>query len=331
MISITPSRILALALAVAPGTLLAGLHKCLDENNKVVYQDKPCQEMTSTGLSPALSRLNPSENRPHLLWQLVSGKKNLYLLASLGYGTADMYPLPEAIMDAFAGANVLVIVNDLDAGDDVSALPGFTAKGGYTDGTGLQEHVKPGTWRKVQELAKALGVGEETLNTLRPWMAALTLKNAAIKQAGYDDKLAMDKAFLKAADILKPAVQLDPLAEQAKRFDDMPDAEQEQFLLAALYEADKRNDYFKSLGEAWKKGDPDSVGFTVRRALDSLPTSQKPSEEWLKSRNEAVAASLDDMAADGRTYFVVVDAKRAVGEKGVLAALQAKGFQATQH
>ncbi len=330
MISKTPLRILLVSLAVAPGAILAGVHKCMDENNNVVYQDKPCQELTSAGLSPALSRLNPEENRPHLLWKLGAEKKTIYLMASLGYGTADMYPLPEAVMDAFTGSNVLVVANELDAGSEVASQPTIIAKGGYSDGTVLRDHVKPATWQKVLNLAKTLEVGEETLSAQRPWMAALTLKNAALKQAGYDEKLSVGKNFIKAADTLKPIVELDPLDDQVKRFEGMEDAEQEQFLLEALREADNKNEYFKSLAEAWKKGDADSVGLAVRRAVDTLPASQKLPEQWLTSRNEGIANKIDEMAADGRTYFVVVDAKRLVGEKGIIAELLAKGFKATQ-
>lgn len=332
MISTTRSRALlsALVLALAPGTPWAGVHKCLDQNNKVFYQDKPCQEKTSAGLSPALSRLNPGENRPQLLWQLGSGKKSLYLLGGLGFGTADMYPLPEKLMDAFAGANVLVIVDDLDTAGEAAAQPALIAKGEYKDGTGLEDHVKPGTWRKALELAKSLDIAEDTLNAQRPWLAALNLRGAALKRMGYDEQLATAKSFVKAAETLKPIVEFDPQAEQAKRFDGMADAEQEAFLLEALHEADARNEYFKALDEAWRKGDPESVEFTVRRALVAVPASQKSSEQWLKSRNEALARSLDEMAADGRTYFVVVDARRVVGEAGLLAALEAKGFRATR-
>jgi uncharacterized protein YbaP (TraB family) len=330
MIAKTPLRIFWLCMAFAPGLLLAGVHKCLDGNGKIVYQDKPCQDLTATGLSPALSRLNPEENRPHLLWKLTAEGKSLYLLGALGYGTADMYPLPEAIMDAFAGSNVLVVAAELDAGDEVADQSSITAKGGYTGETGLQDHVKPNTWRRALQLAQSLGIKEEALNAQRPWLAALTLKSAAIKQAGYDEKLSVGNTFVKAAETLKPIVELDPLTEQLKRFDDMADADQEPLLLEALHEADNKNEYFKSLAEAWKKGDPDSVVLTVRRAVDSLPPSQKPSEQWLNSRNEGIANKIDEMAADGRTYFLVVDEKRLVGEKGILAMLQAKGFKAAQ-
>jgi uncharacterized protein YbaP (TraB family) len=331
MISTTPTRMLLLCLAFAPAVALAGVHKCLDANGKTVYQDRPCQEMTATGLSPALSRLNPEANHPLLLWKLTAADKTIYLMGGLGYGSPDMYPLPEATMDAFAGSSVLVFGNELDAGGEVAGQPAVVAKGAYGGEPGLQDHVKPATWRRAVELAKSLDIKEEALNVQRPWFAALTLKNAALKQAGYDQSLSVSKAFVKAAEALKPVIELDPPEEQVKRYESMPDAQQEQVLLEALQQAEGKGEYFKSLAEAWGKGDADSVGLVTRRIADALPPSQKPSEEWLRSRNQAMADKLGEMAADGRAYFVVLDVRRLVGDKGVLAMLQGKGFKATQY
>jgi uncharacterized protein YbaP (TraB family) len=326
----TPIRVLLLSSSLVSGLALAGVHKCLDENQKIVYQDKPCQELTAAGLSPALSRLNPEENRPHLLWKMSDEQKTVYIMGSLGYGTADMYPLPEAIMDIFSEANVLAIVKELDAGGNAASHAAVMAKGSYSDGSSLSNHVKPATWQRALDLAKTLNVTEEALGAQKPWMAALTLKNAALKQAGYDETLNIAKAFAKAAQAAKPVVEIDGLDEQVEHFNGMPDAEQEQFLLEALHEADNKNEYFSSLIDAWKKGDADSVDLVVRRALDSLPPSQKSLQERLIARNEAIAKKIGEMAADGKIYFMVVDAKCLVGEKGILAMLQSKGFKASQ-
>lgn len=318
------------SLAVAPGLLSAGVHKCLDANNKTVYQDKPCQEMTSTGLSPALSRLNPQENRPHLLWKLTTGPKTVYLMAALGYGTADMYPLPEPVMDAFGAANVLVVGKEFDAGEGTASLPTVTAKGSYNDGSSLREHLKPAAWQRALDLAQGLNITEETLAALKPWMAALTLKTAALAQAGFDEKLSVTDTFVKAAQGLKPVVGLDLFDDLFKRVESLPDAEQEAFLLEALHEADNKREYFASLVDAWKKGDGDALDMVLRRTIDSLPASQKSQLEWSQSRNEGITAKIDEMAGDGRVYFVVLDAKRLVGEKGLLAGLKAKGYTASQ-
>ncbi|MGZ8247837.1 TraB/GumN family protein [Methylomagnum sp.] len=329
--SSTIPRLLLLSLSVAPALGQAGVYKCLDANNKVFYQDKPCKELTSTGLPPALAKLAPAENRPMLLWKLTQPNRALYLMGSLNYGAADMYPLPESVMDAFTESKVLVVSKELDAGTDPAAAGGFlVAKGSYTDGSSLSNHIKPVTWQKTVELAKSLNLTEESINSLRPWMAALRLKNAALKQARLDDKLSVDKTFVKAGETLKPILELDPLEERIKHYEALTDAEQEQVLIRALYEADLKNEYFKSLVEAWKKGDADALAYSQRHSSDALPKSEKMLQDKNQAQSEAMAEKVAEMVADGRTYFVILDARRLVGEKGIVALLRAKGFQANQ-
>jgi uncharacterized protein YbaP (TraB family) len=319
-----------LSLVLVPAMAFPGVYKCLDQKNKVFYQDKPCKELTSAGLSPALAKLAPEENRQNLLWKLTTGERTIYLLGSLTYGTADMYPLPESVMDVFSGSNVLVIANELDVGDSAAKSPAATAKGRYADGSTLQNHVKPITWEKTLELAKSLNITEEALAGQKPWMAALSLKNAALKEAGYDEKLSVDKTFVKAAETQKPIIEIDTLENQVTLYDGMPDAEQERLLLRALQEADGKNSYFKSLIEAWKKGDSNAIELALSQISDGLPKSDKALDKLASDRNKAFADKIFEMTADGRIYFIIVDAKHLVGDKGILALLQGKGFRLSQ-
>jgi uncharacterized protein YbaP (TraB family) len=323
-------HLLLSALVLTPATALPGVYKCLDQNNKVFYQDKPCKELTSAGLSPALAKLAPDENRQHLLWKAVSGDQTFYLLGSLTFGTADMYPLPESVMDAFTGSAVLVVANELDVGESAAKSPAATAKGHYADGSTLQNHVKPATWEKTLELAKTLNITEEALAPQKPWMAALSLKNAALRQAGYDDKLSVDRTFVKAAETLKPIIEIDSVEDQVKLYDELPDAEQEQILLRALNEADPKSDHFKGLIEAWKKGDSNALEITLSRVLDGLPKADKLLEKKASDRNAALADKIAEMVADRRVYFFVVDAKHLPGDKGILELLRGKGFSFSQ-
>jgi uncharacterized protein YbaP (TraB family) len=319
-----------LALAAAPALAVSGVYKCLDQNNKVFYQDKPCRELTSTSLSPALAQLAPEENRRRLFWKLTAGDRTVYVLGSLTYGAADMYPLPEAVMDAFGGTKVLAIATELDAGDALEKSPAVAAKGRYPEGTNLQAHLKPATWDQTLNLAKELKISEEALAGLKPWLAALVLKNAALRQAGFDDKLSVDKTFIKAAQTQKPVVEIDTLENQAALYDSLNDAEQEQVLLRGLREADGKTGYFKALADAWKKGDDDAIAKLLIDMNRGLPKLDKALERLFDNRNKAFADKVFEMAADGRPYFLVVDARHLGGDNGILSLLQDKGFTLTR-
>jgi uncharacterized protein YbaP (TraB family) len=319
-----------LAAGLLASTASAGVYKCLDSNNRVLYQDKPCQDSTSADLSPELANLAPKDTRPLLLWKLSGRDKTLYILGSLPFGTPDMFPLPKPVMDAFKSSTGLILANAPDLGDAVPKSPEAARLGYYADGSVLSSHVKPETWQRTQELAKSLRIPEDKIAAQKPWLAALTLKNAALRQAGFDDKMAVGKSFLKAAESSKPVVEIDSVETQVDRYEKLTNAEQEQLLQEALFEADSENGYFKGLADAFLNGDESGVAVTEQKALQSIAKPERSMAERTDRLNQALAEKIFEMTADGRTQFVVVDARYLVGGSGILAKLEEKGFSSSK-
>lgn len=251
-------------------------------------------------------------------------------MGTLSYGAKELYPLPEAIMDVFSAADGLMVTADLRSAASTDGLAAAGGDAGYADGSGLKDHIKPATWQKALAVAKTLAIKEETLNAQKPWLAALTLRSSVAAANGYDESLAMAKSFTKAAGVAKILLELDPLADQAKVFNALPDNEQEQLLLQVLDELDRQKDPLKPQLEAWSKGDSNSMELLIRQNEDASPVSQKLHEQLVTNRNKAVADKLAEIAANGKVYFVAVDVGRLVGEDGLLAILETKGFQLTQ-
>jgi uncharacterized protein YbaP (TraB family) len=327
---VTRSNLLVFALALLPTSVFADVYKCLDQKDKVFYQDRPCQELTSAQLPPGLSQLAASDNKPHFLWKATIAEGTVYLMGALPYGASDMYPLPEAITDALSGSDVLIVGADVAALPQAELLPIAANRGAYTDNSDLRDHIKAATWERVLKLSKALGMAEETILTQKPWMASLSLMSLAAKQAGYTQELSIEKGFVKDAQMRKPVLQLDSVDEQAKLLDGLSEIEQEQILLQSLNEIERGDDYFKSMIEAWTSGDSSTVELIVRRRFDSLPASDKLFKLLFTDRSAAMAEKIGELAADGRTYFVVLEAGHLVGEHGLLNLLQSKGFKISQ-
>jgi len=321
---LTRARRCVSVLALLPVAVSADVYKCLDQKAKVFYQDRPCRELTPARLPPGLSRLAPSDNRPHFLWKAVSAKGTVYLMGALPYGASDMYPLPESITDALAESDVLIVGADVQALPQAELLSIAANLGVYSDHSGLRDHIKAAAWERVLKLSKALGIAEETLLTWKPWMASLSLMNLAAKQAGYTQEFGIDKAFVKDAQMQKPVLQLDSAEEQVKMLDGLSGLEQEQFLLKSLDEIE--DGYFKSMIEAWTNGDASSIELMVRRRFDSFPAAHK----LFTDRSAAMAEKIGTLAADGRTYFAVLEAGRLVGEHGLLHLMESKGFKISQ-
>ncbi|CAI8861245.1 conserved exported protein of unknown function [Methylocaldum szegediense] len=317
-------------LAVMPTSVSADVYKCLDKKNKVFYQDRPCQDLTSAQLPPGLSRSVQSSDAAHFLWKANSAQGTVYVMGALPYGEKDMYPLPDVITEALSESDVLVVGVNIAALPEAELLSVAANQGVYVDNSDLSKHVTAPTWERVLKVSKMLGLSEETLRTQKPWLASLSLMHQAAKQAGYTPEFSGDKMVIKDAEMRKPIIQLDAVEEQAKLMDGLSEIEQEQMLVQTLNEIERGDGYFKSLAEAWAKGDTSAVESIMRRRSDSLPASAKLAKVLRFDRIAAIAEKIAELAADGRTYFVVLEAGYLVGEHGFLDQLQVKGFKLSQ-
>lgn len=326
------ARFFALAALVACWPVAqAGIHKCLDAQSKVFYQDKPCQDLTTANLPSHLSQPGAPSQR-QFLWKAtsLSTKGEAYLLGSLHFGDKEMYPLPAKITDAFGAADVLVVEADLQGGQASDAVKKLLAEAVYPEGVSLEEHVKPGTWRKLLAVAQKLGIPESKIRQQQPWLAALTITTEALAKSGFDPAMGIDKAFVKDAGAKKPILQLESAEIQIKLLQALSALEQEQWLLQALLDADKGPALFQEVADAWRKGDAEAMDMIVHRSFDSSPTSAKLFQLFFADRNATMAKKIEDMTADGRKYFFVIGAGHLGGDQGIVKLLEDKGFRIEQ-
>ncbi|BBA34539.1 hypothetical protein sS8_2588 [Methylocaldum marinum] len=324
---ITRAKLIVSVLTVLPVSVFADVYKCLDQQNKVLYQDRPCQKLTSAQLPPGLTERVPHDDKPPFLWKATSAGGTVYLMGALPYGANAVYPLSDTITEALSGADVLVVGADLRALTQAELLPIAANLGTYSDNSKLRDHVKSATWERVDKAINALGIAEDAILAQKPWMAALSLMNRAAKQAGYTQELSIDKRLVKDTQMQKPVLQLDSVEEQAKLLEGLTDNEQEQLLLQSLTVVERGDDYFKTLADAWMKGDTSTVEQITRRRFETVPESDKIFKLLLVDRGGAMAEKIAELAADGRTYFIVLEVGYLVGEHGLPNLLRSRGFE----
>lgn len=328
----TFARLFALAvLLVLWPAAQAGIHKCLNAQSKVFYQDKPCQDLTTANLPSHLAEPGAPSQR-QFLWKAtsLSTKGEAYLLGSLHFGSKDMYPLPPKITDAFNAADVLVVEADLQGALASEAVKKLMADAVYPEGDSLEEHVKPGTWRKLISVSKSLGIPDGKLRQQKPWLAALTVMTESLAKSGFDPGLGIDKAFVKDAGAKKPIMQMESAEIQIQLLQALTPLEQEQWLLQAALDAEKGPALFQEVVDAWSKGDGEAMDLIVHHSFDSSPTSTKLYQIFFADRNVAMAKKIEEMTADGRKYFFVIGAGHLSGDQGIVNLLEQKGFHVEQ-
>lgn len=323
--------LLAALLLTLASSAHAGLYKCTDSHNKTYYQDKPCQDLISARLPNRLTSIAGRPDDRAFLWKAVGDKGTLYLLGSLQYGTQDMLPLPQGVMDVFGTSQVVLVEMDLGNLGEKERNAILKGRGRYEGKeSNMEIHVKSVTWAKAVEAGNKLGINEEILRQYKPWLAALIFSTESLKQAGYSPDFNLAQSFTKQSEAKKPVMELESLEEQIKSLDSLSDKEQEQLLLQTLQELGRGPEYYKNLADAWKKGDVEAMDMFVRQGYESSGTSNKLFKLLVEDPNERITNRLKELSNEDKTYFVVVGAARLGGDRGILKLLEGKGFKITQ-
>lgn len=190
------------------------------------------------------------------------------------------------------------------------------------------------TTAENETLAKAaqaadLPGGVQTLEIMRPWLAALTLTVAPLIKAGLDPEHGVDK--LLQAQVTKAGKPVDELesAEQQIRFlADLPPSLQLDFLRDTLHDADQDSSELTGLIGAWKAGDTDAIS----RLEDEDVRKESPElyKTLIVDRNKAWAAKIAAMLQHPGTVFIAVGAAHLAGPDSVQAQLKQMGIDSTR-
>ena len=260
------------------------------------------------------------------LWEVKSATNSVYIFGSIHAAKPDMYPLPQAVEDAYHRADRLVVEADVtDQAKAVKSLSLLT----YTPPDGLDKHVSPEVWKQLE--ATPLGK-EAALKTFKPAALASFLVVAAIAIHGYDPQAGIDLHFLNSAHAeAKQVVELESVEFQAGILGAVSDEDGDLLLSETLKEM-RSGELVRDVDQvaaAWQAGDDESVGRLLREA-NKDPASKKMYTKLFDERNPAMADKIAALASGTGHAFVVIGAGHLAGDRNVLELLKAKGLQVRQ-
>lgn len=260
-------------------------------------------------------------------WKVTGASGSAYLLGSLHFGTAEMYPLSAPVNAAFESADRLVVEIDLGAMDPAAMLHWISTEGAYMDGTTLADHVSAEVWATLRQRAQQYGVPLELLAVQRPWLAAFTLTAMALSRKGFQEDLGVDRHFLSRASGQLPVVELEGFDYQMGLLANLPADKQERFLQATLRDLDAGSGTFEKIIAAWRRGDAAALDAEINATWRSDPDAGDLYALLIDNRNAEMADKIDTLLKSGGTSFVVVGAAHMVGEGGLARRLEARGYR----
>lgn len=286
-------------------------------------------EMAPEDGAPASKPEPPA--RP-LLW-LVDGPARLWIYGTLHTNDPRVLARPVAVDLAFRQSDGFFAETDLDC-DMLADLMKVAA---LPEGETLSALLAPALRKRLVEHLDVMGQSLATYETLEPWVLWFTL-HAAVQGEACGEGMPLDwRLFQQAKRSGKTIGGLESPTEQFAPFDAMTRDQQVRLVERSLDQLEQAKDGdagsitpLERITRAWLAGDEDDVlALTQHVSGEGDELDAELAARLLDIRNERMALRLAALAriSRGRTLFVAVGAAHLAGPKGLLALLEAHGFQ----
>lgn len=262
------------------------------------------------------------------LWVVRGEQGTIYLFGTVHLMPSDSNWSSPELDQALKDSNRLSI--EL-VDDDPANMQAQVLKYGLSTGSTLSSKLSLKDRDRLAKAAVAAGVpgGVNTLDRMRPWLAAVTLSVAPLVQAGLDPALGVDRTLRKRMEAAgKPVDGLESAEMQLRLFADLPEKLQLDFLRQTFDDVDQGPAKLRELIDAWRRGDVD----TIARIEDEDILTQSPElyQAVLVKRNQAWAQTLAARLREPGVTFVAVGAGHLAGPDSVQKQLEKLGFTATR-
>lgn len=253
----------------------------------------------------------------------------VYLLGSVHFADATVYPMRKEITDAFESSKNLVVEIDINKTDHNAMQQLMAKRGNYTDGTTLQDVLSEETWLQLRQRLKLLGIPYDNVKHYKPGLLVLVLTSAQVIQMGFSPDYGIDMHFLKKADAdgkQKNVIELETVEQQLDMLLGIPDAE--LLLQETLYQLDEAELLMNDMMRYWRTGNEDMMQkMLFDDALKQNPSFDEIYQRLFYRRNAHMTSRIEAMLKQGGRYFVVVGTGHLVGDNGIVNTLKQSGFR----
>lgn len=292
---------------------------------------KPLAARTGAGLRSALAALAlapalaaPAHASP-AMWVARDADSTVYLLGTIHVLDPEADWQTPAILKGLAEADELWLEIDF-AGDRTAGFASIARLGTSPDRT-LLGRLTPRERDDLTAVAADVGLSVNTMQGMRPWLAAMVISLGAARKAGLTETGVDQWLAGTAAADGKPLKAFETGAEQIAIFADLTEA-QELDMLRSTVETLRRDgpEAMRRVFEVWRSGDLDKIAAETDR--DIRAAGPAIYDRFLTDRNRRFAAKIEAVMKGSGTSFVAVGAAHFAGSGSVLEFLEQAGITA---
>lgn len=262
------------------------------------------------------------------VWKITNGENTLFIGGTIHVLQEQDYPLPLEFERAYAEADKLVFEVDIVQANSLVFQKNLMQAALYLDGNTLASQLRPSTFRKLKVFAQQRGIVLENLQSFKVGMLVLILTVNELNRHGIRAE-GVDQYFTsRAVQDDKPIGALETIEQQIEFLSTMGEGEEDQLVLQTIDELEDFGEEFSILKAAWRQGDTqklEEVGLQEFRAFPRVYQS------LLVDRNRVWLPKIEALLNDQTVEYVLVGVLHLVGDDGVLAMLEARGYQVERY
>lgn len=283
----------------------------------------PAQALAQAAPAPAAAAAAaPIQGEGPALWVIKDADSTLYLFGSVHVLRPTTGWASPRVNAAFDSASDVWF--EITNPEDQAAMMPLIQQYGLSPQTPLSSRLTPEELAQLDAAAKAIGASAAQMDTLKPWLAALSLSVAPLVKAGYDPQSGVELALKARAQAAGKSLHgFETLEKQIGLLATLPDDVQLEFLRETLKDYDQAVVILDSMVEAWAKGDVEALDrIVVEEMKTDAPELYKV---LLVDRNTDWANQIQTLLQGSGTAFIAVGAAHLTGDDSVQSILQSRG------
>jgi len=262
------------------------------------------------------------------VWRVESEDARIYLGGTIHLLRADDYPLPPAYDRAYADAEDLVFETNLAALTSAQFQARMMEAARLPEGETLKDLLSADTHAELVAYCDSVGAPLAMLEGYKPGLVAVTLLSLELQKLGIDQKGIDQYYFERGQEDEKLMNFLETPEEQLQMLTQLGEDQEDDLIRYFLLDLERLPTQMDSLMLMWREGDDAALADMMNAELaERFPGIF---DLLLTDRNENWLPRIEAMLESPEIELVLVGAAHLVGEEGILAALESKGYTVTQ-
>jgi hypothetical protein len=252
-----------------------------------------------------------------------------HLLGSVHFGRPD-FRFDPAILEGFEASDALVMELDPDDVEPERMLALLQEMGQLPEDRTLSDLLSPETYDALARALERSGHSVAELDPFEPWVSIVFLASLAVQSGGLTREEGVEAQFIVRAGASMEIIGLERPEEQMSLFDEMPLELQEEILRGLAGEGDAVGEATDAIVEAWLRGDSERLAELALIGSHEDVGARAFQQAMYLERNRKMAGRIAELIDGGGEWFVVIGAAHMVGDEGIPALLEERGYRVKQ-